>query len=186
MEHTDKTSQGGKAVDAHRSSACPLGCRGAGMVRSVYDKRTLRRMYRVSFEGGLSKYAEEAGIQLKDVSEYSYGGGGLRVIARKRPLFDHEAQTGEFDVLKVTKEGMVVHSCAMKADLRQPLLATHFCPGGSASLAVPIRAGSGSSGVGAAIRANHAAGPPPEQCGMCRTAPRGRAHPEGRLRACTA
>lgn len=99
------------------------------MRRQVYDKRTLRRMNRLSFEAGIAAYIDEAGIQLQNVSSFTYGGGGIRVLARKRPLFDHEVQNGEFDVIRVTKEGVVVHSCLMKADLRAPFLANHFCPG---------------------------------------------------------
>lgn len=117
------------------------------MVRQVYSKRELRRMNRLSFQAGISNYVQDAGIELQDVSAYSYGGACcLRVFARKRPLFDHEAQAGEFDVIRVTKEGVVVHGCLMKPNLRTPYLATHFCPGkptdpcqSSQALAPPAR-----------------------------------------------
>jgi kinesin family protein 2/24 len=106
--------------------------------RKVYDKRSLRKMNAVSFQAGVANYISEAGIEVQDVSSYSYGASNsLRVFARKRPLFEHEAQAGEFDVIRITKEGAVVHSCLMKADLRTPYLATHFCPGASGGVPGP-------------------------------------------------
>ena len=44
----------------------------------------------------------------------------MRVLARKRPLFEHEVAKGEFDVVSVAGPSrMVVHNCTMHADLRR-------------------------------------------------------------------
>ena len=50
------------------------------------------------------------------------------MFARKRPLFQEEAEAGEYDVVDASPHGCLVHACRMHADLRSPFLATHYSP----------------------------------------------------------
>ena len=56
------------------------------------------------------------------------GGGGtkrLRVCVRFRPIFSHETQAGEFEVLSSSRSGLTVHDCRIEADCRHLFISHH-------------------------------------------------------------
>ena len=50
---------------------------------------------------------------------------GVRVIARKRPLFEHEVARGDFDVVSAGGGRLVVHNASMHPDLKRMFLKHH-------------------------------------------------------------
>ncbi|KIZ05126.1 kinesin-13 [Monoraphidium neglectum] len=102
--------------------------------RVVFDKRTLRKKHGAAFAAAIRDHYA-AGTFLDEVAQ---GLGGdpsptandepVQVFARKRPIFQDEADAGEFDVAAASPHGLLVHACRMRADLRTPFLATYYSP----------------------------------------------------------
>lgn len=92
--------------------------------RQMFDKRLLRRRHKEEFMENLSSWREQ---HLQDNSNQSSEAAPsrVRVCVRKRPLFDHEVQADEFDVISVRDAEVVVHNCLTKADLRS-LFVSHM------------------------------------------------------------
>ena len=118
------------------------------------DKRTARRDHAPKFVSSISAYRYDNGLLGEDAHEAAYGyengllgedahgqpsggvgdrGGSdsgegtsrLRVCVRQRPIFSHETQAGEFDVLSSDTRAMVVHDCRMEADCRRLFISHH-------------------------------------------------------------
>ncbi len=96
----------------------------------MYDKRTSRRQHAVPFGAAVARW-RAAHAPLSDApappgsdaaEPLLLFAGGTAAFVRKRPLFAHEAQRGEFDVVTVPRCGaadVAVHSCDMHPDLRR-------------------------------------------------------------------
>eukprot|EP00195_Chlamydomonas_chlamydogama_P015896 CAMPEP_0202911688 /NCGR_PEP_ID=MMETSP1392-20130828/55658_1 /ASSEMBLY_ACC=CAM_ASM_000868 /TAXON_ID=225041 /ORGANISM="Chlamydomonas chlamydogama, Strain SAG 11-48b" /LENGTH=340 /DNA_ID=CAMNT_0049602299 /DNA_START=141 /DNA_END=1159 /DNA_ORIENTATION=+ len=96
------------------------------VTRRVFDKRTLRKMYRQSFIAGIEKCRQLHASKKGD--RFQQPGNSVAVYARLRPLFQHEADAGEFAVVDVTATGPQVYSCQMKPDLKHGFIATYNFP----------------------------------------------------------
>ncbi len=105
------------------------------------DKRTSRRQHKAAFMAAIQHYRDNqpatvlqpqngtaagAGAARVRVGKGA-AGGGMRVLARKRPIFDHEIARGEFDA--VTCPGGVprvaVHDAKMRPDMRHMYMDHH-------------------------------------------------------------
>ena len=98
--------------------------------RQMFDKRESRRMNAKPFAAAVQRWrlrrASRGGKASKPREEKA---GGVKVYVRKRPLFAHEQERGEFDVVtvpdppapKTTVDAteIVVHNCQMHADLKR-------------------------------------------------------------------
>jgi len=89
--------------------------------RKMFDKRLLRRGYRERFEDYLMAWrvqhlTERAICATPKASPKD--DARVRVCVRKRPLFCHEAQEDEFDVISVRGPEVIVHNCRTKPDLK--------------------------------------------------------------------
>ena len=111
-------------------------------VRNV-DKRTARRDHAPKFMGAIAQYRYDNGLLGEDAHEgqpsegaVEHGDGDscqgegagtsrLRVCVRQRPIFSHETQAGEFDVLSSDRRAMVVHDCRTEADCRRLFISHH-------------------------------------------------------------
>ena len=106
------------------------------------DKRTSRREYRENFIACIKRYRAEAKKQQQqennavasatavsstaasDDMEWSQN---VRVAVRKRPIFRHEVEDFEFDVVTVTRAGRsaVVHDARMHPDMKRMFMHHH-------------------------------------------------------------
>jgi kinesin family protein 2/24 len=92
--------------------------------RQMFDKRMLRKRHKEVFEQSLSLWRSQN--PQDTVSQTSDSAPSrVRVCVRKRPLFDHERQADEFDVISMRQSEVVVHNCLTKADLRS-LFVSHM------------------------------------------------------------
>lgn len=87
--------------------------------RKMFDKRLLRRGYRAQFEDHLDCWRGRSAQQyvgppgrLDDPTAH------VRVCVRKRPIFQHEVQEEEYDVVTVRGDEAVIHNCLTKPDLK--------------------------------------------------------------------
>ena len=116
-----------------------MGQNSSNPVRNL-DKRTARREYRSVFARAIAeyRYADEqlastgaagapAAAPTKTI--LNWGDSTVRVCARKRPIFKHETDLGEFDCISVTNGGsnrkIIVHDARMHADMRRMMLNNH-------------------------------------------------------------
>mmetsp|Transcript_64371 Transcript_64371/g.112340 ORF Transcript_64371/g.112340 Transcript_64371/m.112340 type:complete len:765 (+) Transcript_64371:19-2313(+) len=96
--------------------------RGAGdlKTRTMYDKRTLRRLHRDLFKSAIAEWQEQRlapSIRAKKSL-------ACQVAVRMRPMFEREKQQGEFEAVSVNEEWgqVVVHNCLFHADLVRPFV----------------------------------------------------------------
>lgn len=107
------------------------------------DKRTSRRQHKAAFVAAIDYYranqpaagvlqpqngSSAAGAVRTLAAGKAKGAGGMRVLARKRPLFEHELGRGEFDA--VTCPGgalprVAVHDAKMRPDMRHMYMDHH-------------------------------------------------------------
>ena len=103
-------------------------------IRNI-DKRTARREYKDTFQRAILKYQLDNGIDpsvpRKDLEKriLNFGDGGsgsssnVRVVVRKRPIFEHEIDGHEFDVATcLDARNVTIHDTRMHADMRRMLL----------------------------------------------------------------
>ena len=104
-----------------------MGAAESNPIRNM-DKRTARREYRDSFMRAIAKYrnaiketspAMEANIKTASSSKNE----DLYVCIRKRPLFQHEIQEGEFDVITCVSDTILaVHDARMHIDMKRQFM----------------------------------------------------------------
>mmetsp|Transcript_16291 Transcript_16291/g.35671 ORF Transcript_16291/g.35671 Transcript_16291/m.35671 type:complete len:854 (-) Transcript_16291:107-2668(-) len=95
------------------------------VVRNV-DKRASRREHRASFEEAITRFRARTSANPEAPRDVDCTRcRGLRVCIRKRPLFPHERQQGEFDVISCVEGSVVVHDARMQADMRNMYLNHH-------------------------------------------------------------
>ena len=110
-----------------------MGQNSSNPIRNI-DKRTARREYRASFaraiaewryerqagEGGLSSTRQKQG---RTAVVFNWGERStVRVCVRKRPIFKHETDLGEFDTVTALPREVIVHDARMHADMRRMLM----------------------------------------------------------------
>jgi hypothetical protein len=96
------------------------------MVRQMFDKRALRKKFGDSFKEAIRKLDKDCVDARSRSDQQQRQLQSSNVFARKRPLFEHETAAGEFDVVRALHDGVMVHGCMMRANLKQPFLATYF------------------------------------------------------------
>jgi len=100
------------------------------------DKRTARREYKDDFAAGIARYRQQHGIvvggkkgkneeAVETFDESSWGKGDIRVFVRKRPIFPHELENSEFDVISCVKDKVIVHDARMHNDMKRQLINHH-------------------------------------------------------------
>lgn len=83
------------------------------------DKRTSRREHRAIFEAAAQRFREKPFPAPARTSQASPSSArGIRVCVRKRPIFQHEKDAGEFDAITSLSPGrVVVHDARMHPDM---------------------------------------------------------------------
>eukprot|EP00929_Paragymnodinium_shiwhaense_P024340 TRINITY_DN15006_c0_g1_i4.p1 TRINITY_DN15006_c0_g1~~TRINITY_DN15006_c0_g1_i4.p1 ORF type:complete len:910 (-),score=161.76 TRINITY_DN15006_c0_g1_i4:216-2945(-) len=97
----------------------------AAVIRNV-DKRTSRREHRPTFEAAVKRFRSNPfpspalgdGVQ-RQLSH------SVRVCVRKRPMFPHEYEQGEFDCLTGLAGRVLVHDARMHADMKNMFMNHH-------------------------------------------------------------
>ena len=100
-----------------------MGAAESNPVRNM-DKRTCRREHKESFMKGI-QYFRRNGIRSLipsaiDTDDTTISKNrDLRVCVRKRPIFQHEVDDGEFDVATCVKQKtIIIHDARMRVDMR--------------------------------------------------------------------
>lgn len=97
------------------------------------DKRTARREYKDDFEAAIARYRQKHGIVvnkkgkevIENLDESKWERGEIRVFVRKRPMFQHELDNSEFDVISCIKDKIIVHDARMHIDMKKQMLNHH-------------------------------------------------------------
>jgi len=93
-----------------------MGNAEASVVRNV-DKRTSRREHRIIFGSCAERFRADPFPAPAQATATGAVGRSLRVCIRKRPLFSHEREQGEFDVITCLPRRVVVHDARMHPDM---------------------------------------------------------------------
>ena len=112
-----------------------MGNNESNPIRNI-DKRTARREYRVTFMKAISSYRRrrretppECTDQTQSVRDLSWAvenDQNIRVCVRKRPIFKHEVEDFEFDVVSAIGGRIaVVHDGRMHSDMRRHFMDHH-------------------------------------------------------------
>ena len=85
------------------------------------DKRTARREFGHSFQAAIAEYrSNRSSAIIKDESSRQLAGGDVKVCVRKRPIFQYELESSEFDVITCcTNTSVTIHG-TQKAIFYQP------------------------------------------------------------------
>eukprot|EP00294_Goniomonas_avonlea_P003476 CAMPEP_0114555430 /NCGR_PEP_ID=MMETSP0114-20121206/8745_1 /TAXON_ID=31324 /ORGANISM="Goniomonas sp, Strain m" /LENGTH=504 /DNA_ID=CAMNT_0001740555 /DNA_START=33 /DNA_END=1547 /DNA_ORIENTATION=- len=97
------------------------------MSRIVVDKRTSRKEHAADFKASIDEF--RANLPPAQPRDASIGLGNIQICTRKRPVFDHELEAGEYD--NVTCNGdknIIVHDGRMAADLKSKFLVSYSMP----------------------------------------------------------
>ena len=109
-----------------------MGNANSNPVRNL-DKRSVRRIYRKNFKRHISAYVLEGDLE-KQISSFEeelaeekeskemVQDRGIYVYVRKRPIFDRERKTKEFDVVSCLNQFLTVHDARMEADMMTQVL----------------------------------------------------------------
>lgn len=96
------------------------------------DKRTARREYKADFSAAITRYRQRMGHYLPNQSVTGGGSdiiwdnsGNVKVFVRKRPIFQHEIDSSEFDVITCFPDKVVVHDARMHNDMKRQLINHH-------------------------------------------------------------
>ena len=101
------------------------------------DKRTSRRQHKAAFVAAIQFYRDNqpaAVLQPQNgtptaarVRSGKGGAGGMRVLARRRPIFEHETARGEFDAVtcRTGVPRVAVHDAKMRPDMRHMYMDHH-------------------------------------------------------------
>ena len=127
-------------MGAEQSAAAAGGVTGVGAVVDTknVDKRTSRRQHRTEFVAAIDHFRKNAVSKpvLKEINNSGVDGvhrakqarpqAGMRVMARKRPIFEHELGRAEFDAVTCKNATqVVVHDAKMRPDMRQMYMDHH-------------------------------------------------------------
>jgi len=115
-----------------------MGNSNSNPVRNL-DKRSVRRIYRKNFKRSISEYVLSGSLTEQVKGQLSEEGEeeeetkekkkseGISVYVRKRPIFDRERKSKEFDVLTCYDSSyLCVHDARMEADMMTQVLHNHI------------------------------------------------------------
>jgi hypothetical protein len=117
------------------SSSFSMGNNESNPIRNM-DKRTARREYRGAFINAITTYRKRGKDQsstddeltnpLRDISWVTESDQNIRVCVRKRPIFKHEIEDFEFDVVSAVSGRLaVIHDGRMHTDMRRQFMNHH-------------------------------------------------------------
>ncbi len=90
------------------------------------DKRTARREYKDDFMRGIENYQRKYLSKKETIAENTkvdyWQEGDIKVFVRKRPIFNHEIASGEFDVVTCLSNKVIVHDARMHADMKREMI----------------------------------------------------------------
>jgi hypothetical protein len=98
------------------------------------DKRTARREYKDDFAEAIKRYRLKIGYSLEDSHKHLVAAvrvnqtsslKSIKVYVRKRPIFPHELQNSEFDVVTCFADKIIVHDARMHNDMKRQLMNHH-------------------------------------------------------------
>ena len=97
------------------------------------DKRTARREYRDHFIAAIKTYRREEKVKAKSTGAVHErrdiiwdGTQNVRVAVRKRPIFKHEVENHEFDVVTFANgQSAVIHDARMHKDMKKMFMNHH-------------------------------------------------------------
>ena len=110
-----------------------MGNTDSNPVRNL-DKRTARREYANEFIGAISNYRYHHLIDDANTNDQNDNtndqidnkiNNDVNVYVRKRPIFNHEKENGEFDVITTNKKSIIIHDCKMHSDMKRMFLNNH-------------------------------------------------------------
>eukprot|EP00927_Polykrikos_kofoidii_P025251 TRINITY_DN22722_c0_g1_i1.p1 TRINITY_DN22722_c0_g1~~TRINITY_DN22722_c0_g1_i1.p1 ORF type:complete len:787 (-),score=104.10 TRINITY_DN22722_c0_g1_i1:17-2377(-) len=95
-----------------------MGNAEGAVVRNV-DKRTSRREHRETFIAAVARFRASPFAPPEDANKHapSRYAHSVRVCIRKRPIFPHETDQLEFDVVTCLSKRIVIHDARMQADM---------------------------------------------------------------------
>lgn len=105
----------------------------ANPIRNM-DKRTARREYRQDFSDAILSFRQRNGYSQSSLSRPSlndqqatWQSGAMKIYARKRPIFAHEVDNCEFDVITCLTDlhKVIVHDCRMHNDMKHEMIHHH-------------------------------------------------------------
>lgn len=96
------------------------------------DKRTARREYKEDFVAGIQRFRRQYYQKHQGVEKFNYKfnvndweDNQIRVFARKRPIFQHEIDEGEYDVVTCFQNNIIIHDARMHTDMKRQFLNHH-------------------------------------------------------------
>jgi kinesin family protein 2/24 len=104
----------------------------ANPIRNL-DKRTARREYREDFLTAINRFRKQY-VLLKQSTSHknednnilkTWDDNNIRVFARKRPIFTHEIENNEYDVVTCINSNIVIHDCRMHTDMKRQFINHH-------------------------------------------------------------
>jgi hypothetical protein len=108
------------ALQAGNAATLRVGGDTAGPRLRNQDKRTSRIENRDSFQREIIEYRTKVPTELgitEAEGEEAQAHVGIMVCVRKRPLFPHEHESGDYDATTVNGRMMIVHDGRMKPDM---------------------------------------------------------------------
>jgi hypothetical protein len=104
-----------------------MGNESSNPIRNM-DKRTARREYKEDFIRGIEQYKHKyfkSKAHNVGKKELNWNDGGIKVFTRKRPIFNHEIENGEFDVVTCFHNNIIIHDARMHSDMKRQMLHHH-------------------------------------------------------------
>ncbi|EKX47591.1 hypothetical protein GUITHDRAFT_106577 [Guillardia theta CCMP2712] len=90
------------------------------------DKRTARREHAAFFKLAIERFRQEGETSSGGVREEGAPTKrSIHVCVRKRPIFPHEINAGEYDVITCRKAGVFVHDARIHSDMRHLFINHH-------------------------------------------------------------
>ncbi|CAE7391699.1 Kif2c [Symbiodinium sp. KB8] len=96
--------------------------------RQMFDKVTLRLRHRQLFIASIEKHgtAETKQFLPPRTPRRPRAAERIQVFVRVRPFFDEDLEQDDFDVVSVSHEHVILHSCMFEADLKTPCVVRHI------------------------------------------------------------
>ena len=102
-----------------------MGVASSKDVEAGHDKHSQRRKHRAAFQEEIARFRTEEVAAQAARRPRPPSAGGIKVVVRKRPLFEHEAADGDFDTVTAGGGSVWLHDCEMRADFRHKYIDHH-------------------------------------------------------------
>eukprot|EP00916_Digyalum_oweni_P005305 GHVL01009289.1.p1 GENE.GHVL01009289.1~~GHVL01009289.1.p1 ORF type:complete len:631 (-),score=95.34 GHVL01009289.1:2901-4793(-) len=96
----------------------------------VMDKRAARKEHKEQFVKAVDEIRQQLleATETVPVNDEHQANSDIVVAIRKRPIFDKEVASGEFDVLTCIGQSIAVHDCRMHPDMKQMFVSNSLYP----------------------------------------------------------